>query len=236
VIRSDRTYLLAHGEQTLTDAEWTQYMHFVERRRKHEPVAYITGEQEFYGRKFFVDHRVLIPRPATEGIVRAALKFLDAPFEGEEMVDEGIVVTTKWKMVNGKWKIATLVDVGTGSGCIGITLALERPDMKVIATDISHDALEVAQLNAKRHGVTIDFRQGDGLAPVLDLTEPFLLVSNPPYIPSNRTLMKDVSDFEPHVALFGGSDGMEIAHSLIRAAEEHPFCRGWVMEYGASSC
>lgn len=227
----DRAWLLAHGNDALPTDKWSDFMSWVERRRKREPVAYIIGEREFYGRPFFVDRRVLIPRPSTEGVVRQALQFLQDGLTAIEIVDERISVTArKLKMVNGTWKISTIVDVGTGSGCIAVTLALERPDMKIIATDVSTDALDVARENAKRHGVTIEFRQGRGLEPVADLTEPFLLVSNPPYIPSIRTLMKDVSDFEPHVALFGGGDGCEIVHALIADAEKHPACAGWVME------
>ncbi len=229
----NRAWLLAHSDDELTPECWTHFTRWVERRRKHEPVAYIIGEQEFYGRPFTVDKRVLIPRPATEGVVRAALSMLSGGGDSREMVDEGIVVVaTKLKMKNEKLKISSIVDVGTGSGCIGITLALERPDLKIIATDISSDALDVAKINAKRHNVTdrITFKQGSGLDPVHHLTEPFLLVSNPPYIPSGNDLMTDVKDFEPHVALFGGKRGNEIALDLQKSAEAHPFCVGCVME------
>ncbi len=224
---------MAHGNDPLTPEQWTLFMQWVERRRRHEPVAYITGEQEFYGRLFAVDRRVLIPRPATEGIVRRALQFLRDGLEAEDDVDEGIIVTAKkLKVESEKWKVSTLVDVGTGSGCIAVTLALELPQMRVIATDISKDALDVAKINARRHAVfdRMTFKEGSGLDPVLDLTEPFLLVSNPPYIPSGNDLMKDVKDFEPHVALFGGTDGDRISDVIIKQAQEHPFCVGWIME------
>lgn len=233
VLGKNRAWLLAHGDDELSAEHWTAFMKDVERRRRHEPVAYITGEQEFYGRPFTVDRRVLIPRPSTEGIIRRALQFLKDGEDAVDEVDEGIVVVSKkLRMKNEKLKILTIVDVGTGSGCIAVTLALELPQMKIIATDISSEALEVARLNAERHGVSdrVTFRQGNGLTPVQDLTEPFLLVSNPPYIPSGNDLMSDVKDFEPHVALFGGEKGNEIPIAILAEAEKHPFCVGYVME------
>ncbi|NOS66885.1 MAG: peptide chain release factor N(5)-glutamine methyltransferase [Candidatus Peribacteraceae bacterium] len=233
ILTKDRSWLISHEHDDLSPEAWTSFTQWVERRRKHEPVAYITGEQEFYGRPFMVDKRVLIPRPSTEGIVTRALQFVQDGLDAVDDVDEGIVVTAKkLKMENGKWKISTIVDVGTGSGCIAITLALERPDLKIIATDISSDALDVAKINAKRHNVIdhVTFKEGRGLEPVMDLTEPFLLVSNPPYIPSGNAIMKDVRDFEPHVALFGGTSGDDIRHRLEREAAAHPFCVGWIME------
>ncbi len=231
----NRAWLLAHPEYELSAAEWTQFGQWVERRRQHEPVAYITGQQEFYGRMFKVDARVLIPRPATEGVVRAALTFLDDPKDASEEVDSGIAVTTRVFGRNtdyGLRKAETIVDVGTGSGAIAITLALERPDMRIIATDISADALEVARANAVTHHVEdrVEFRQGDGMKPVMDLDEPFLLVSNPPYVLSGRSLMKDVQDYEPHVAIFGGPEGTDLITSIVRDAKAHPACVGMIME------
>ncbi len=236
-LNRDRAWLLAHGDELIAGDQWTLFMQWVERRRKHEPVAYITGVQEFYGRPFTVDKRVLIPRPATEGIVTRALQFLKDGQDATDDVDEGIIVISKKISQRGSSTrnfsdFSTIVDVGTGSGCIGITLALERPDLKIIATDISSEALDVARMNAERHGMAdrIEFRQGDGLGPVMYLAEPFLLVSNPPYIPSGNDIMKDVKDFEPHVALFGGIKGDEVRNRLILAAEGHPFCVGYVFE------
>lgn len=234
ILGQDRSWLIAHVEAELSAEFWSAFTQWVERRRKHEPVAYIIGEQEFYGRQFTVDKRVLIPRPATEGIVRRALQFLQDGLDAVDDVDEGIVVVSKELRIMNK-ELRIVVDVGTGSGCLAITLALERPDLKIIATDISPDALEVAKINAKRHHVEgrVEFREGSGLEPVQDLTEPFLLVSNPPYIPSGNDLMRDVKDFEPHVALFGGKTGNEIAWDLQKATEAHPFCIGYVMEGNA---
>jgi len=246
----DRAWLLAHPEEPLTPEAWATFTNFVERRRKSEPVAYITGEQEFYGRIFNVDPRVLIPRPATEGVVRAAMDVLkhfddinpksqtgnpnvgfgnwDSGFSLE--VDSGIVVTTRILRRLDKPKL--IVDLGTGSGCIAVTLACECPDMRVIATDVSSDALDVARSNAIKHHVNdrMECREGNGMEPVKDITEPFLLVTNPPYVPSVRTLMPDVQNYEPHVAIFGGGEGMDVIGSIVTDAKAHPMCVGIIME------
>lgn len=233
MLGKDRTWLLGHASDELSGEDWTRFMQWVERRRRHEPVAYIIGEQEFYGRPFTVDRRVLIPRPATEGVVRRALQFLEDRQDAVDDVDVGIIVTAEeLRITNDELRIPVIVDIGTGSGCIAITLALERPDLHIIATDVSSGALDVAKINAKRHCVTdrIIFKEGSELDPVRDLTEPFLLISNPPYIPSENDLMADVKDFEPHLALFGGDHGNEIAVEIRKTAENHPFCVGCVME------
>ena len=232
----DRTWLLAHPDDTLSDDSWRKFSAWIERRRKFEPVAYITGEQEFFGRPFMVDKRVLIPRPSTEGLVETALEFLRTGHDVSVEVDTDIVAVAR-RTAAGEWTPPkTIIDIGTGSGAIVVTLALERPDLEIIATDVSQDALDVAHENAKRHGVDqrITFLQGDGLEPLdaLDLHEPFIFVSNPPYIPLNRTLMPDVINFEPHVALFGGEDGSILVRTIIEGATSHPLCRGYVMEFG----
>lgn len=238
----ERTWLLQHGEDSLSANAWETFACWAERRRSHEPVAYIIGRQEFYGRQFIVDRRVLIPRPATEGIVLRTLQFLNDGQDVVDEVDDGIVVCSKTlrilcrsqkRLRHRTWRmLGCIVDVGTGSGCIAVTLACELPRMKVIATDISADALDVACVNAERHGVRdrITFMQGNGLEPISDLKEAFLLVGNPPYIPTGRSLMEDVQDYEPHVALFGGTGGDEVVKEFIHAADMHPMCVGWVME------
>lgn len=230
MLKQDRTWLLAHPEVKLSSKAWSQFHEWAERRRMHEPVAYITNEQKFFGRPFFVDWRVFIPRPATEGVVRGALRFLENPGDFREEVDEGIIVNAKSFPSRGWNRVHTIVDIGTGSGCIAVTLAFERPELTIIATDTSSDALDIARMNAERHQVLdrLEFREGDGMEIVNDLREPFLMVSNPPYIPNGRNLMKDVQDYEPHVALFGET----VARQLREAAEAHPFCAGYVMECG----
>ncbi len=235
LLRKDRTWLMAHPEAVLSDADWTVWAQWVERRRAYEPVAYITQQQEFYGRTFYVDKRVLIPRSPTEDLVSLALKFLKNPTDTSAEIDTEIIATARrlQKEISID-EVKTLVDIGTGSGCIAITLALERPDIRVIATDISEQALEVARINARNLNASdrVTFLQGSGLDPLQDLQEPFIIVTNPPYIPSGRNLMKDVQDYEPHVALFGGKEGKDLIQEILKAADIHPYCMGVVMECG----
>ena len=173
------------------------YRSLVDRRCRREPIAYILGEREFWGRPFVVTPDVLIPRPETELIVEEAL----------ELFPKGRTPRV-------------IVDVGTGSGCLAVALALEFPESRVIATDISWAAIGVATRNAAANGVTdrIDFRLGDLLESVIETAD--LIVSNPPYVASGDApgLVPEVREHEPHVALFGGSDGLSVYARLFPAA------------------
>ncbi len=173
------------------------YRTLVDRRCRREPVAYILGEREFWGRPFEVTPDVLIPRPETELIVEEALELFPAGRAPE-----------------------VIVDVGTGSGCLAVALALEYPTARVIATDISEAALGVARRNADRNGVAdrIDFRRGDVLEPVTETAA--LIVSNPPYVASGDApgLVPEVREHEPHVALFAGTDGLSVFAKLFPSA------------------
>lgn len=173
------------------------YRTLVDRRCRREPVAYILGEREFWGRPFEVTRDVLIPRPETELIVEEALELFAA---GRA---PGIII-----------------DVGTGSGCLAVALALEFPEARVIATDISAAALDVARRNADNNGVAgrIDFRRGDLLEPVTEDAD--LIVSNPPYVASGDApgLVPEVREHEPHVALFAGTDGLSLYARLFPSA------------------
>jgi release factor glutamine methyltransferase len=165
----------------------------IARRAAREPFAYITGEREFYGRVFTVTRDVLIPRPETEGVIEAALE------------EAGAV---------------QVLDLGTGSGCLAITLALEVPDAHVIATDVSGAAIRIARANAARLGAAdrVAFIQGSWLA---GQTGPFdVIVSNPPYVAesSRATLAPEVADYEPSEALFGGADGLGAYHAIAPTA------------------
>lgn len=154
-----------------------------------EPIQYIKGKETFFSRDFIVNEDVLIPRYETEELVENILYKIDDYFEDYQSID--------------------LCDVGTGSGAIAISLALEEPKLRVVATDISEKALEVAQLNAKELGAQIDFYLGDMLKPLIDKGLKFdIFVSNPPYIPVEQDIESVVKDNEPHVALFGGEDGL----------------------------
>lgn len=230
-LQKSRTWIAAHSNEELSDQMQSQCESMMRRRREGEPVAYITGEKEFYGRIFHVTPDTLIPRPATELLVENALKLLDG-----EVVDPVISIDTEivaWSSIKKDCAdVKLVIDVGTGSGCIAITLACERPDLHIVATDISHEALNIAQQNAERHGVDdrISFKQGDGFAATGVIAEPFFLISNPPYIPKNILLERDVQDFEPASALFAGEKGTDVLHPLIQEANVHPLCRGWMVE------
>jgi release factor glutamine methyltransferase len=208
------TYLTRRDEPLSPDAAATHEA-LVVRRERREPVAYITGSHEFWNLEFLVTPAVLIPRPESEFIVEAALATL--------------------RDKNRAWVIA---DVGTGSGCLAITLAHELPGARVIATDISPDALAVARDNAVRLGV------GDRVTLVesslLDNAPgPFdLIVANPPYVPASHstTLSPDVRDYEPPQALYGhGHDGLDEARALLAQAPSRLAHHGvLLMEFGFS--
>ena len=230
-LQKDRTWLIAHGDETIPPEAHAAFTRNIARRAVYEPVAYITGEKEFYGRTFCITPAVLIPRPATEGLIDFTLdRFHGNTCDTVRSVDTGIVVCAA--MYGQLTGVRTIVDVGTGSGCIGITLACELPDLCVIATDISQEALSVARMNARRHDVNdrIMFRYGSLLDPVSDLHDPFLVVSNPPYIPECVVLPPDVVRYEPHGALYAGQDGMDAIRELVQQAHAHPQCRGVLLE------
>ena len=185
----------------------------VTRRQRREPVAYLLGEKEFYGRTFRVNRHTLIPRPETEGLVDAALAWL--------RTRAGRLRTrTPGQAVDSGTPIRVL-DIGTGTGCVAVTLALESPAVHVDihATDICTAALDVARGNANRLGATaVTFHHGSLVA---DIAAPIdLVASNPPYVPAGdrQTLAPDVAEYEPHAALFAGIDGLDVIRQLIPAA------------------
>jgi release factor glutamine methyltransferase len=227
ILKKDRSWLIAHSQYNLLSEECERFADYVNHRRSGKPLAYIVGQKEFYGRMFNVDQRVLIPRPSTEGLIDLVLKNKKKSIE---QIDTGIIglivpFTSEWNST------CTIVDIGTGSGCIAIILALEIPHVRLIATDISPDALDVAKNNARRHGVfdRIEFRQGDLLDPIKDLNEPFFIVSNPPYI-SIKVPFTSEWNFEPVEALFGGQDGTDVIVSLVKEAKRHQYCRAIALE------
>jgi release factor glutamine methyltransferase len=179
----------------------SEYDALVERRAKREPAAYIVGWQEFWGLPFEVGPGVLIPRPETELVVETALTLLNAaPLAANPAI----------------------ADVCTGSGCVAVAIARERPDVRVTATDISERALAIARRNAERHGVAarVTFVRADLLAGVAG---PFDLVSaNPPYVPDadRPTLQPEVRDHEPPLALYAGADGLDVIRRLVVEATE----------------
>ncbi|MBP1153221.1 peptide chain release factor N(5)-glutamine methyltransferase [Paenibacillus sp. PvR098] len=186
------------------DADWQR---LIERKASGEPVQYIVGEQEFYGLPYAVTPEVLIPRPETELLVEQVILL------GRQLWDEG--------------EEPAVADVGTGSGAIAVSLAVQCPRWRVMASDISPGALEVAQANAARHGVAerVAFMEGDLLGPWIERGERLdLVVSNPPYIPEadEAGLQPEVRLFEPRTALYGGEDGMEPYRRLTAQLAELP--------------
>lgn len=198
VLGVDRVRLVLDANQPLAPRELGEYRELIRRRRGSEPVAYILGHREFYGHSFKVDRRVLVPRPDSETLVEAALE------------------RTKSRSMYGR-----AVDLCTGSGCIAISFAKARPTWRVTATDLSEDAAALASENALRLGAVFGFGvvTGDLFAPVSGQRFE-LVMSNPPYIPSGAIaeLDADVRDFEPRLALDGGSDGLSLLSRIVSEA------------------
>ena len=201
LLSKDRSFLHAYPEFKLTRPQEHRYIELLKRRESNEPLAYILGYKEFYGLRFFVDKRVLIPRPETEDLVDQVLKFVEDNYPGMQI------------------KIA---DVGTGSGCIAVTLAVCLPEAKIFATDINQDALGLAKKNAKYHQVEdkIIFLEGDLLSPLSESVD--IIVANLPYIKSAgiKKLDPQISKWEPKIALDGGSDGLKLYRFLFKQAEK----------------
>lgn len=186
----DRVQLFLQPDRELSAEENENFRQSIRRRLNNEPTAYITGHREFYGRDFYVDSNVLIPRPETELLVETAL---------------GLAVNRP---------IHTMADIGTGSGAIAISLALSLPQTRIYATDISPAALGVAETNCRKHGVTnlVCLLQGDLLAP---LPEPVdIIVANLPYVREEELPRVNTWHFEPPTALNGGGDGLEMIRRL----------------------
>ena len=185
--------VLAHDDEIVAASDARRFRQLLARRLRGEPVAYLFGEREFYGRPFAVDPRVLIPRPETEHLVETVL--------GLELPPE-----------------PRLIDVGTGSGCLAVTLALDMPRARIVATDVSVPALTVARANLRRHRVAgrVALLCCD-LTAALRLEQVDLVVSNPPYVdPADQHgLSTEVRDFEPHVALFAADRGRAVVARLL---------------------
>lgn len=206
-LHCQRPYLYAHPEQELREVEWIHYGRYLHERIEGKPTQYITQRQEFYGREFRVTPDVLIPRPETEHVVEVALSVAR--------------------------EARRIVDVGTGSGALAVTLQLET-GASAFATDISSAAVAVAAANATRLGARVDFARCDLLSAIADRSMD-LIVSNPPYVPlgAREGLQREVRDWEPHVALFGGESGVELYQRISLDARRVLRPGGWlVMELG----
>jgi release factor glutamine methyltransferase len=228
----DRAWMYSHHEEILDAATAQKYFALITRRAAGVPTQYLTGHQEFWGLDFEVTPAVLIPRPETEHVMEVALARLD---------ERGLKIHLDTGLPRQTLHVA---DVGTGSGCLAIALAYELPHAKIVATDTSGAALEVARRNAARHHVAdrIRFVEADLLSlPALENSpEPFfdLIVSNPPYIADSdaATLQREVRDHEPHSALFAGPTGVEVYERLAVESRDQLRDRGiLVLELGHNS-
>ncbi len=228
VLGQSRSWVLAHGTDALTENDCKNLRAVLERRKNCEPLALLTGTKEFFGREFIVSKDTLIPRPATEKIVEKVLQFLRNDEVKTEEIDSGI---SAYVCRFSDTPIETVLDIGTGCGCIAITLALEGVTQSMIAIDTSQAALAIAMKNAKKLGAhNVQLTKGDGVNVVRNFHRPFLLVSNPPYIPEGTKLEKTVQDFEPHSALFAGPDGLNVITPLLIAARGNKNCVGVIVE------
>ncbi|ACL63752.1 modification methylase, HemK family [Anaeromyxobacter dehalogenans 2CP-1] len=192
-LRCERMRLYLDFDKPLGEPELAAFRDLVRRRAEGEPTAYLTGRRDFYGRPFLVDARVLVPRPETELVLEAA----------RDALPEG----------------GAALDLCTGSGALGVSLALERPGARVVATDLSADALAVAAENARALGAAVDLRQGDLWAPLRAGERFDVIVSNPPYVPRGEldTLPREVRR-EPRLALDGGPDGLSLLRRIVEGA------------------
>lgn len=189
----ERLFLHAHPDYELEPAQIAQADQNLERRAQNEPLAYITGSKDFYGRQFDVTSDVLIPRPETEALIEAA------------------------KRLNP----VNVLDVGTGSGCIAVTIAKELPYARVTAVDISEKALGIAQKNAQKHQARVDFRHSDLLSGLDNAEKYDLIIANLPYVDRNWGWLGPELTFEPENALYAEDNGLKLIKELIRQAPAH---------------
>jgi release factor glutamine methyltransferase len=205
-----RTWLLAHADDAIAPGDAARFEALVERRAAGEPVAYLTGSRGFWTLDLAVTPATLVPRPETELLVELALARIPADAD------------------------ARIADLGTGSGAIALAIAKERPRCRVVATDASGDALDVARGNATRNGIgNVEFRHGDWCAPLVgDSFE--LIAGNPPYIAEGDPHL-DEGDlrFEPATALSSGNDGLDAIRAIVRNAPAYLCAGGWLLlEHG----
>ncbi|MBI2099020.1 peptide chain release factor N(5)-glutamine methyltransferase [Candidatus Uhrbacteria bacterium] len=198
VLKKSKEEMLIHSEQKISARQFKKFSQLIKRRAKREPIAYIVGEKEFFGLKFFVNKNVLIPRPETELLVEEAIR--------------------EFQISDFRFQI---FDIGTGSGTIAVALAKNLPEAKIIATDISSAALKIARANARRHGVSkrIKFVKTNLLPQIPNsrFQIPTLIVANLPYLSTRvwKNAMPDVKNFEPKTALLGGADGLDLIKKLL---------------------
>lgn len=205
-LECSREALVAHPERRVSDTDAGAFHVLARRRRTGEPLAYLLGEREFYGRAFAVATAVLIPRPETELLASLALdkaRRIDHP---------------------------AILDLGTGSGCIAITLAIEAPHATIVAADISAAALEVARANAARHRARVTFIESNWYSAIDGRFD--LIVANPPYVADGDPHLQDLQH-EPQLALVAGKDGLDHVRTIVAATPAHLRAGGWLaLEHG----
>lgn len=263
---SVRLRLYTEPDREASPEELTRLRALVGRALRHEPIQYLTGQAWFFGLPFFVDPRVLIPRPSSETIVETLLQELRREHTPSEPVPSERTLSASEgpdaMRANGETAISAteaatpppirpipkrkpearplfIADVCTGSGCLGLTLAKHLPGARVLLSDISQGALEVAAANAQRHGVLerVEFLPGDLLAPIAERLPAFspggldALISNPPYIPDHEweAVEPNVKEHEPHGALRAGHDGMQLVAPLLQHAPALLRAGGWLL-------
>ena len=207
VLKKPREFLLAHPEHRLTAGQTKKFLDLTARRAKYSPIAYLIGHKEFFGLDFFINENVLVPRPETELLAEQAVAWLRA-----------------WRKNNPTKKI-TVIDVGTGSGCVIITLKKSFPEINAIGIDVSPAALKVAVANARRHKVKITFRHGNLLKNFPPAKDDYIIVANLPYVDKKEKLTawekKSISR-EPAVALYGGKNGCQKYRELFEQISVWP--------------
>ncbi len=203
----NRAWLYTHPQANPTPGQLDRFYPLLHRREQREPVAYLTGCKEFFGLEFYIDSKVLIPRPETELLVETAIEL---------------------SIINYQLSI---VEVRAGSGCIAVTLAKQFPAARLAAIDVSAGALDVARRNAARHGVAdrISFIRGDLLQPVAGPVE--MIVSNPPYVSwaELAATAPEIKRYEPALALAGGDDGLAVIRVLLAQAPQKLKPGGWLL-------
>lgn len=206
VLNIDRVSLFLSYEKEIDELMKARFDALLERRRLQEPLNYIIGKREFYSNNFLVNHDVLIPRPETELIIDVAKKYIDKD-------------------------VKNIIDIGTGSGVIAITLKLIFPNINITASDISEDALKIAKRNAEIHKVKLDFVLSDALQNIQNNFQ--MIVTNPPYVKSSF-IEDDLSlAYEPRRALDGGKSGLEVIKKILKEAKEKIDTGGLIiMEHG----
>ena len=201
ILGKNKEYLISHSEEILENSKFEQFISLINRHQRGEPISYITGKKEFFGLEFFVNKDVLIPRPETEHLVEKIIDLVNQEFKNKQV---------------------KILDVGTGSGNIAVSLALNIKNYQITAADISEKALEVAQINIRNHFLTdkIKLIQSDLLGNVTGQFD--IIVANLPYIGKveNNYIAFEVENFEPQIALFGGNHGLELYEKLFMQIKE----------------